>query len=142
MTWNARIQFYGTVGGQQKLDLLAKSKGLVFPVKWHEPFGLALIESLYFGCPVFGTPYGSLPEIIPADFGYLSAHADDLAHAMKHAGDYNKEKCHRYAREVFDANTMAKAYLAKYEMVLNGNKLSEKPVSLLEKNPAKFLNWD
>ncbi len=24
--------------------------------------GLAIIESLYFGAPVFGTPYGSLPR--------------------------------------------------------------------------------
>ena len=45
-------------------SLLNASRGLIFPVRWHEPFGLAVIESLYFGCPVFATPYGALPELV------------------------------------------------------------------------------
>ena len=36
----------------EKGEILNSSKGLVFPVLWHEPFGLAIIESLYYGCPV------------------------------------------------------------------------------------------
>ena len=68
-TFSTKVGFEGMVGGQTKFDLLNGSKGLIFPVKWHEPFGLAIIESLYFGCPVFGTPYGSLPELVTSDFG-------------------------------------------------------------------------
>ncbi|MEF9931013.1 MAG: glycosyltransferase, partial [Bacteroidales bacterium] len=52
------------IGGEQKLNILKESKGLIFPVIWNEPFGLAITESLYCGAPVFGTPYGSLPELI------------------------------------------------------------------------------
>ena len=59
---------------------------MIFPVRWHEPFGLAIVESLYFGCPVFGTPYGSLPEIVAPDVGVLSARASDLAEAVRGAG--------------------------------------------------------
>lgn len=62
LTLSPRVKFYGMVGGGEKLRLLQGSKGLIFPVRWHEPFGLAIIESLYFGCPVFGTPYGALPS--------------------------------------------------------------------------------
>jgi glycosyltransferase involved in cell wall biosynthesis len=64
-TWSRRVSFAGMVGGQVKLDLLQGSRGLIFPVLWHEPFGLAVIESLYFGCPVYATPYGALPELVP-----------------------------------------------------------------------------
>jgi hypothetical protein len=67
------------VGGQVKLDLLQGSRGLIFPVLWHEPFGLAVIESLYFGCPVYATPYGALPELVPPACGVLSAGRGELA---------------------------------------------------------------
>ena len=66
-TLSRKIHFHGMVGGTQKTGLLNASRGLIFPVRWHEPFGLAVIESLYFGCPVFSTPYGALPELVPAD---------------------------------------------------------------------------
>ena len=51
-------------------------------MRWHEPFGIALIEALYFGCPVFGTPYGSLPEIVEEGVqGFLVQPGDIEAHA-------------------------------------------------------------
>ena len=67
------------VGGNKKNRLLQHSKGLIFPVKWDEPFGLAITESLYCGCPVFGTPYGSLPELVPSDVGFLAEDMNDIA---------------------------------------------------------------
>ena len=60
-TLSRSIHFHGMVGGSEKTGLLNASRGMIFPVRWHEPFGLAVIESLYFGCPVFATPYGALP---------------------------------------------------------------------------------
>lgn len=65
LTFWPSIGFHGMVGGALKMQLLAASRGLIFPVRWHEPFGLAIIESMYFGCPVFATPYGAIPELIP-----------------------------------------------------------------------------
>ena len=58
-TPDLHVKFYGMVGGEQKLSLLNQSKALLFPVLWHEPFGIAITESLYMGAAVFGTPYGS-----------------------------------------------------------------------------------
>lgn len=142
MTWSSRIQFYGIVGGQQKLELLSLSKGLVFPVRWHEPFGLAITESLYFGCPVFATPYGSLPELITPEFGFLSDQQEEMTEAISHASDYNKQDCHSYARDVFDALSMAKKYLKAYESVLNGECLNTQEPQLLDKQTPKFLPWN
>lgn len=142
MTWSSRIQFYGTVGGQQKLDLLSQSKGLIFPVRWHEPFGLAITESLYFGCPIFATPYGSLPELVKPEFGVLSDQQTALTEAIQHASDFSKEACHTYARDVFDAQSMAKKYVIVYERALNGHALNPQNPQLIEKNPPKFLPWN
>lgn len=122
-TWSPRIEFHGMVGGQQKLELLNASNGLIFPVRWHEPFGLAVIESLYFGCPVFSTPYGALPELLGPEHGVLSASQSDLVAAVE-GRSFDKRACHWHVVTHFNAKTMARAYLEKYERVLAGERLA------------------
>lgn len=116
--------FYGMVGGEEKNDLLRGSMGLLFPVLWHEPFGLALIESLYFGCPVLGTRYGSLPEMISDETGYLSNSMHDLTEAFSALGSYSRRTCHEYAADKFNAKVMARNYLRLYETILNGGQVN------------------
>jgi glycosyltransferase involved in cell wall biosynthesis len=139
-TLSPRVKFYGMVGGQQKLQLLNTSKGLIHPIKGHESFGLAIIESLYFGCPVFGTPYGSLPEIVSKEFGFLSSSSSELSVAITHSEDFSKKHCHQYARDTFNSKNMAINYLKKYEIVLNGKNLNQTPPKLIQKHTG-FLPW-
>jgi glycosyltransferase involved in cell wall biosynthesis len=124
LTVNPRVSFAGMVGGEEKYSLLQKSKGLIFPVRWHEPFGLAITESLYFGCPVFGTPYGSLPELVTKEFGFLSNRSSEIIEAIKNSDLYSRQRCHEYAKDVFNSKKMAEAYLKIYEKVLNGEQLN------------------
>lgn len=37
--FSSKVSFKGMVGGKEKENYLNHSKGLIFPVKWHEPFG-------------------------------------------------------------------------------------------------------
>lgn len=140
-TFTPRVRFYGMIGGARKDALINRSKGLIFPVRWHEPFGLAIVESLYFGCPVFATPYGSLPELVNAEVGVLSNKRDELAAAIQNSGAYAAKICHEYAVEMFNARKMAKSYLANYEKVLSGQKLSASAPKLKEAPSEKFLPW-
>ncbi|WP_114781689.1 glycosyltransferase [Botryobacter ruber] len=140
-TFSPRISFCGMVGGEEKLQLLNGSKGLVFPVRWHEPFGLAITESLYFGCPVFGTPYGSLPEIVNKEVGYLTTSTSDLAQALENSSSYSRSACHQYVVDVFSARKMAEAYLEKYQQVIEGKKLNAEPPRLKQVQTEKFLPW-
>jgi len=117
------ISFYGMVGGEVKINLLRDSAGLVFPVRWHEPFGLAVIESLYFGAPVFSTPYGALPEIVGSENGFLSYRSQDLVDAINHFVP-NRKINHQLAQDCFNAKRMALDYLQKYETVLSGSTLN------------------
>lgn len=142
LTLSPRIRFYGMVGGEKKLNLLQNSKGMVFPVRWHEPFGLALTESLYFGCPVLGTPYGSLPEIINNEVGFLSSKSEELTAAAININSFSRKHCHQYARDCFNSQIMAHAYLEKYETVLNGNTLNAAPPRLQIVQDVKFLPWE
>lgn len=123
-TFNPRIHFHGMVDNNRKADVITRSQGLLFPVKWNEPFGLAVTESLYLGAPVFATPYGSLPELVTADVGYLTDSQSDMAaHLTAEAGAYQPRTCHDYAAELFSARAMARNYLTKYETVLSGHRL-------------------
>jgi glycosyltransferase involved in cell wall biosynthesis len=139
LTFDPRIHFDGMRGGAEKNALLSKSKGLIFPVRWNEPFGISIVESLYFGCPVFATPYGSLPEIVIPEVGFLSNSVRTLVDALKYADQYDKKKCHEYVMDKFSSKQMAIQYLEKYEVVLNKRTLNNKQPVLKFVQQEKFL---
>jgi len=141
LTFSPKISFAGMVGGKQKDQLINRSKGLIFPVLWHEPFGLAIIESLYFGCPIFATPYGSLPELINQDVGFLSNKKQELTQAIKQSESFSKKRCNEYAQDEFNSKKMALHYLEKYEIVLNNANLNSNAPKLKQIQTEKFLEW-
>lgn len=124
LTLDRHVRFLGMVDDTTKSQVMTKSKGLIFPVTWHEPFGLAITESLYFGCPVFGTPYGSLPELVSRDVGFLSDKQSELIEAVGSSSNFTPAICHEYARDLFNADVMAKAYVAYYDKALSGSTLN------------------
>ena len=138
-TFSPRISFHGMVGGALKNTLLNGSRGLIFPVTWHEPFGLAITESLYFGAPVFGTPYGSLPELVTSDVGFLSNRQGEMVEHIMGGCDYSPKVCHEYASDSFNSRLMAQRYVQKYETVLNGGTLNARcPEASM---PYSHLSW-
>jgi glycosyltransferase involved in cell wall biosynthesis len=139
LTFDPRIHFDGMIGGVEKNNLLKGSKGLIFPVLWNEPFGLSIVESLYFGCPVFGTPFGSLKEIIQPNVGVTSNSLSALVDAVQNANQFDPKICHEYVMENFTSTQMTKAYLSKYETVLNGRHLNAQTPILKEIQSVKFL---
>jgi glycosyltransferase involved in cell wall biosynthesis len=141
-TPNLNVRFKGMVGDEAKSVVMNSSKALLFPVLWHEPFGIAIIESLYFGCPVFGTPYGSLPELVPAEVGLLSASKSELAAGLKNVEGFNKQHCREYAADNFNIGKMAAAYMALYEQVLNGQALNSEQPKLINNDQPKYLPWN
>ncbi len=138
-TWNPRIHFHGMVDDAKKRAVIQQSKGLIFPVTWHEPFGLAITESLYFGAPVFGTPYGALTELVVPEVGFLTNSVAEMAEHIE-ASEYAPKVCHEYARDLFNSKVMAEAYLKKYEKVLNGEPLNQEIPHVID--VARHLPWE
>jgi glycosyltransferase involved in cell wall biosynthesis len=97
------------------------------------------VESLYFGCPVFGTPYGSLPEIVQPHVGFLSNNVSELVHAIKNVNNYSKKDCYEQVMENFTSKQMALNYLKKYETVLSGEHLNKTAPVLQQIQTEKFL---
>jgi len=132
------VHWLGMVGGEEKVKEIAGAKGLIFPVRWHEPFGIAVVEAMVSGTPVLASPYGSLPELVSADSGHICHSENEFKEWAGRLGEFSPEKCRDWALSKFHYVGMAKAYLALYEKVLNGEKInrstprgSEPPQKLL-----------
>jgi len=139
LTLDSNVRFHGVIGGERKNRIINNSSALVFPVRWHEPFGIALIEALYFGCPVFGTPYGSLPEIVIPEVGVLADSETELARRLADLGEFDRRRCHQYVCDEFSADLMTRRYLALYERVLNGESLHDHEPVVPDNSDSKLL---
>ena len=118
------------VGGAAKANTVAESAGLLFPVVWNEPFGVAVIEALVSGTPVLATPFGSLPELVPPQVGRLCRTESEFVAAVEELPQFSPAVCREWALQNFDYRVMTKRYLEKYQQVLQGEVLNPtKPVA-------------
>jgi len=119
------IHSHGIIGGEKKMNLIKKSDALIFPVRWHEPFGIAIIEAMSQGLPVIGSPYGSLPELITPDTGFIVKNYAELVEVLKNPPKkFDPLVIRRYIEENFCINKHATSYLALYQKVINGENLN------------------
>jgi hypothetical protein len=120
------VRYYGTADESTKRDLLSRARCLIFPVRWEEPFGLAITEALASGCYVVGTPYGALPEIITPEVGVLGASAAELAEAVKNPQRFDPQTCrNRVLRGGFTLLDSARSYVRCYERIVAHGSLGE-----------------
>ena len=76
---NKVAQYIGPIlNVKDKFDFLSKSKALLFPIQWEEPFGLVIIETMACGTPVVAFARGSVPEVIKdGETGFIVNSSDD-----------------------------------------------------------------
>lgn len=141
------IRYLGMVDDEEKKKYLRKAKALLFPVRWHEPFGIAMTEALASGCPVFGTAYGSLPEIITPEVGFLSQDAHQILEALIEGlktNRFNPETCRARVLRGLTHLDMAGSYLKLYEKVLSSQTLApldKTPHSVFKDSPQTLLPY-
>ena len=113
------VEYVGEVDPVQRHTLLGDAIALVNPIRWAEPFGLVMIESLLCGTPVLARPVGAAPEIVEDGVtGFLRADADHLVDAVEHLGDLDRATCRARAASRFSATRMAEDHLALYSRVV------------------------
>ncbi len=139
--WSSWIRSHGMVDQNQKISILQKSDALLFPVRWHEPFGIAITECLAMGRPVIGSSYGSLPELISEEVGVICKSYEDFETAI--ASKTKKFKpidIRHYVEKYFSSLVMAHSYLKLYTRILDGESLhQEKPKAQFQTSPEELL---
>ncbi len=116
----------GLVGHDEKMEIFSKSDAFLFPIRWPEPFGIAMIEAMSQGLPVIGSKYGSLPELINEEVGILCDNYDEFVEAIKRSENrFNPQTIRSYVESKFSVKTYTDLYLQAYEKVIAGEKLNK-----------------
>ncbi|MEU5567267.1 glycosyltransferase [Micromonospora musae] len=112
------VRWVGTVAGRERDDLLAGARAALFPLRWEEPGGTAVVEALALGTPVVATARGCLPELVEhGRTGLLTTDEEELGELVLAAGLLDPDECRREAAARFTPAVMAERYLALYERV-------------------------
>jgi glycosyltransferase involved in cell wall biosynthesis len=113
------VEFIGEIGHDRKNDFLGNASALLFPIRWPEPFGIVMIESLACGTPVIAYPYGSVPEILENGVtGFIVADAEGAVAAVKDLKAISRQSCRKHFERHFSAERMAAEYLAIYQRLV------------------------
>jgi glycosyltransferase involved in cell wall biosynthesis len=111
--------WFGEANTQQKKDLLARARCLVFPIQWDEPFGIVMVEAMACGTPVVALDRGSVPEVVVDGVtGFIRRQADDLPDAIRRVGEIDPKACRRRVFDVFDVADMIDGYETIYRELL------------------------
>jgi glycosyltransferase involved in cell wall biosynthesis len=114
-----RITWVGSVGGEEKKALVAGARALLMPIRWEEPFGMAVIEALASGTPVVAMRRGAMPVIIKDGHnGFLADTEQEFKDCLRRVGDIDPAACRKSVEDHFSAATMAKRYVELYEQVI------------------------
>jgi glycosyltransferase involved in cell wall biosynthesis len=114
-----RVTYLGSVGPQQRAEVLGSAAALLHPIAFNEPFGLSVVEAMACGTPVIAYPRGSMAEIV--DVGVTGFLVDDVASAaaaVPVAAALDRAAIRRVAERRFGAARMVDDYLAVYRRVL------------------------
>lgn len=116
---DGRVTWRENVWGDEKAQLLANARAMVFPIQWEEPFGLAMVEAMVSGTPVIATPRGAAPELVePGVTGWLGDNLDEMADAFRRLDEIDLQRCAEEAAKRFGPEQMADGYEAVYERAI------------------------
>jgi glycosyltransferase involved in cell wall biosynthesis len=113
------VEFVGEITEAQKSEFLGNAAGLLFPIAWREPFGLAMIESMACGTPVIAMRNGSVPEVVDEGVtGFIVASETEAAFAARRLRLLDRARIRQVFEERFTAQRMAADYVSLYQRLI------------------------
>ena len=116
---NDQIRYLGEVAHEEKLELLANARGLIFPIRWNEPFGMVMIEAMACGTPVLAFPEGAAPEVVDdGKTGFLCADEAEMIDAVRRVDQINRADCRAAVEGYFSADRMVAEHVELFDEIL------------------------
>jgi glycosyltransferase involved in cell wall biosynthesis len=113
-----RVRYVGEVGGARKQQLFAEAFAFLMPIRWPEPFGMVMVESLAAGTPVLAFDQGAAPEIVEnGRNGFLVRDEEQMAAVVDDAGRLDAMECRRSA-ERFSPDRVSARYEQQYDAAI------------------------
>lgn len=117
-----RVSFIGEISHKGIDSLYGNAYATLFPITWHEPFGLVMIESMVCGTPVVAYNTGSVPEVIEdGKTGFVvdqNVGIDGLVHAVREIERIQRGDCRARVLEKFSKETMVEGYEEVYKKIV------------------------
>jgi glycosyltransferase involved in cell wall biosynthesis len=111
--------YLGEVPHEQKLELLGGAAALLFPIRWNEPFGLVMLESLASGTPVLAFPEGAAPEVVEdGKTGFLCADERAMTEAILRLEQIDRANCRAAVDGYFSTGRMVADHLDLFESLV------------------------
>ncbi len=133
------IEMIGEVGDKEKQELLGGALGLLFPIDWPEPFGLAMVEAMACGTPVIAYKCGSVPEVVDEGItGFVVNSQEEAVEAVDKLPQLSRLECRRTFEKRFSVQRMTKDYLSIYKSLLE---LGDNNISQIIQNKPQITGY-
>lgn len=114
------VEYLGELDRKELWTLLGGALALLMPLRWPEPFGLVVAESLATGTPVIAWRMGAMPEIIDDGVtGRLVDNTEEAVRAVEQIDNLSRTACRNAAETRFSDRVMARFYSAIYSGLLS-----------------------
>lgn len=113
------VRYLGPISHQEKIHLLKDAIALIFPIRWEEHFGIAMIEAMACGTPVVANRRGSVPEVVDQGVtGFYSADESELPDLVLRASSLDRRRLYEQAKRRFSHIQMVENYLHLYQSAI------------------------
>lgn len=110
------ITYVGPVFGQQKNELLANAKALIFTPTSEEAFGLVAAEAMACGTPVISLDKGAISEVVAnGKTGFIVKNAEQMIEKINDIDKISRPDCRKWVEYNFSAQIMANKYVELYK---------------------------
>jgi glycosyltransferase involved in cell wall biosynthesis len=105
------IEYVGEADSERKRELYQRARALLMPIRWQEPFGLVMVESLACGTPVIAFPEGSAPEVVEDGVtGFVVDDEHAMARAIGRLGELDPAACRDRCERRFGVAAVVRRY--------------------------------
>jgi UDP-glucose:tetrahydrobiopterin glucosyltransferase len=112
-----QVTYLGELEHPALWQYMAQARGLLFPIRWDEPFGLAPVEAMAAGTPVIAFRNGAVEEIIMHGKTGFLVDAGDCEQAAAYVADLptlSRALCRKHVETHFSLERMLDAYERLY----------------------------
>jgi glycosyltransferase involved in cell wall biosynthesis len=118
-----RVIYLGSVGPEERADVLGRSAALLHPIAFDEPFGLSVVEAMVCGTPVIAFPRGSMAEIVDEGVtGFTASTWEGLGELVARAAELDRAAVRRVAETRWDFRRMVDEHEALYRRIADASR--------------------